>query len=343
MLLSLFLLTPVYVNAQAATNISGAGASFPSTLYDEWFSAYHQKTGVTVNYSAIGSGGGIRKISNQDVDFAATDASLTDQELDEIDGQLLHIPTTLGGVAVAFYLPGIDNLRLSGPTLARIFRGQIAHWNHPDIKSENPGLKLPKLPITPIHRSDSSGTTFIFTDYLSNMDKTWAKKMGRGREIRWFGGIRARGNTGMLNTLSRTKGGIGYLEMSHLSTRLGLVHVQNNSGNYIAPSVQSVSLAADVDFPRDARLSLTNTSAEYGYPIAGISWILLYQDQHYQGRTNQDADATYALIKWMLSSEAQSMAPELGYGKMPDSGIRVSERLLNTVHFANQNLNELEY
>ncbi|MDA1353666.1 MAG: phosphate ABC transporter substrate-binding protein PstS [bacterium] len=336
-------LISVYANANSATILVGAGASFPNTVFNAWFDHYHQKTGVTVNYSAIGSGGGIRHISNKSVDFAATDAFLSDDELARIDGKISHIPVSVGGVVVAFNVPGIKTLKLSGATIARIFRGQIAHWNHIDIEAENPGIKLPKLPITPIHRSDSSGTTHIFTEYLSNSDKTWARKMGNGRSIKWFGGVRARGNSGMLAALKRTKGGIAYLELSHMQKKLGVVQVKNNSGHYIAPTVESISLAADVDFPEDGRLSLTDTTAEFGYPITGISWLLVYEDQSYSNRFKVRADATHKLITWLLSDEAQVMAPKLGYGKLPKSGIRISRKILSNVHYANQNLKQVEY
>ena len=223
------------------------------------------------------SGPGIRKIMNKQVEFARHRYPMSDSEMASQRNKILHIPVTVGAVAVAFNIPNIDSLNLSGATLSRIFRGQIAYWNHPKIKSENPHIRLPKLPITPVHRSDSSGTTYIFTFFFPRWIKR-GQKMGKGRIIKWFGGGSARGNSGMLKALQRTKGSVGYIATSQLNDKLGLVHVQNAAGSLLS-QLEKVTDAADVEITQDTRLSITNTSAQNGYPIAGFTWVLIYQNR----------------------------------------------------------------
>ncbi|MBT5855065.1 phosphate ABC transporter substrate-binding protein PstS [bacterium] len=334
-LLTIFLgLLIISTAVEAKTELLGAGATFPYPLYSKMFSTYHKQTGVRVNYQAIGSGGGIRQMKNETVDFGASDAFINDKKMDSMPHQLVHIPIVLGAVAVPYNVPGISGLKFTPEVLANIFLGKIKKWNHSQIQSINPNKTLPSLPITVVHRSDGSGTTFIFTDYLTKVNTNWAKKVSRGKSVKWPIGIGGKGNAGVAGFVKNTPGAIGYTELVYaLQNKMDVGIIKNKSGNYITPSLHTASLAAKGKIPDDTRITLTDTSARKGYPISGFTWILLNQDQKFKKRSLTQAQETVKLIKWMISKEGQALAKPLGYAPLPTSAIIKAHRLLNSITY----------
>ena len=303
--------------ARAETVLNGAGASFPYPIYSRWFSEYRSvNPAVQVNYQSIGSGGGIKQITARTVDFGATDGPMSSRQVFAVDGKILHIPMVLGGVVVVFNLPGISEIKLTGEVIADIFLGKIKAWNDPAIKEFNPGVNLPSTNITVVHRSDGSGTSFCFTDYLSKVSKAWKKKVGSATAVNWPAGLGAKGNEGVTGLVKQTVGSIGYTELTYATQNgLSFAAVQNKAGNYVKADVESVSAAAGVDMPKDFRVSITNASGENAYPISTFTWILVYESNGGgKGKILRD------VLKWALT-DGQPMARELGYSPLPD-GVR---------------------
>nr|PZN59930.1 MAG: phosphate ABC transporter substrate-binding protein PstS [Sphaerobacter thermophilus] len=299
-------------------NLTGSGASFPDPLYQRWIEEYKSVApGVTINYQSVGSGQGKNDFISGVTDFGGTDAYMTDEELAEAP-DTLHIPTVLGAVTVTYNLPGVDDLRFSGPTLAGIFLGQITTWNDPAIAADNPGVELPDQPITVVYRSDGSGTTAIFTDYLTKVSEEWASQVGSGTAVQWPVGIGAEKNPGVTAAVQQTPGAIGYVELIYaLANDLPAPAIKNAAGNYVTPSLESVSEAAAgflADLPDDLRVSITNPpEGENAYPIAGFTWILVrgqYDDE-------AKARALTEFLYWALT-EGDGYAEELHYAPLPD-------------------------
>src|SRR6266403_631989 len=261
--------------------INGAGATFPFPIYSKWFSEYNKlHPDVQINYQSIGSGGGIKQISERTVDFGATDAPMTDAELQKAAG-LLHIPTVMGAVVVVYNLPGTASLRLSSETLAGIFLGRIDKWNHAAIAQDNPGLKLPDSAIAVVHRSDGSGTTAVFTDYLARISPEWKSGPGSGKSVNWPVGLGGKGNEGVTGTVKQTEGAIGYVELAYANqNKLTPAIIKNRDGAWVKPTLESVSEAASkVEMPDDYRVSITNAAGKDAYPISSFTYILVYKDQ----------------------------------------------------------------
>ncbi len=296
-----------------ADDILGAGASFPYPLYSKMFHEYAEKTGKKVNYQAIGSGGGQRQVINKTVDFGASDKFMKDSKLKKLDAILLHVPTCLGAVVVTYNIPGSPRINLTQEALAEIFLGKIKKWNDPKLIRSNPGIALPDMSILVVHRSDSSGTSFIFTDFLTKVNKEWADKVGCGKSVNWPIGLGGKKNAGVAAYVKQVPGSIGYVELAYtLSNNLSQARVENKSGNFIKPTVLFTALAGDVEIPADTRVTLTNTNALNGYPIAGFTWLLLYKEQNYAGRTKQQAQELVDLMWWMIH-EGQELAEPLHY------------------------------
>jgi len=311
--------------ARAETVLNGAGASFPYPIYSKWFSEYRSvNPAVQVNYQSIGSGGGIKQITARTVDFGATDGPMSSRQIFAVDGKILHIPMVLGGVVAVFNLPGITELRLSGEVLADIFLGKITSWNDPAILSLNQGVKLPATTITVVHRSDGSGTSFCFTDFLSKLSKAWKAKVGSATAVNWPAGLGAKGNEGVTGLVKQTVGSIGYTELTYATQNgLSFVAVQNKAGNFVKADVDSVSAAAaGVEMPKDFRVSITYASGENAYPISTFTWILVYESN-----TGGKGKILRDVLKWALT-DGQPMARELGYSPLPDS---VKARVLKAV------------
>ncbi len=305
--------------SSGSVDLTGAGATFPYPLYSKWFADYATATGVRINYQSIGSGGGIRQLSEGTVDFGASDSPMKDDEIAKAKGPVMHFPTVLGAVAVTYNLPELTaSLRLSGPALADIFAGRITKWNDAKLAALNPGVKLPAGDILVVHRTDGSGTTFVFTDYLSAVSPAWASGPGRAKEISWPVGLGGKGNEGVAGQVKQTPGSIGYVELAYVSqNKLPAASIQNASGNFIAPSPASITaaaagVAADLPANTDYRLSIANAAGADAYPISSFTWILVYYQQadSVKGKKLQD------FLRWALT-EGEKQAAALDYAPLP--------------------------
>ena len=306
----------------AAQDLTGAGATFPYPLYSKWFAEYAAKTGVKINYQSIGSGGGIRQLSEQTVDFGATDAPMSDAELAKAKGgPVLHIPTVLGAVVIIYNLPELTQpLKLTGETIAAIYQGQITRWNDPRIASQNAGVTLPATDILVVHRSDGSGTTYVFTDYLAAVNKAWATKPGKGKELQWPVGLGAKGNDGVAGQVKQTPGAIGYVELAYATqNKLTMASVANAAGELTAPSIASVTAAAagaaaKLPATTDYRVSIVNAPGAGVYPISSFTWIIVYQKQTDAAKGKKLVD----FLRWALA-DGQAMAAPLDYAPLPEA------------------------
>ncbi len=327
------ILVSIFIAQVMAVELTGAGATFPYPLYSKMFSEYYKETGVKINYQAIGSGGGIRQLRAKTVDFGASDAYVDDEGLKRFSSPILHIPIAAGAVVITYNLPGNPKLKLTGKIIADIFLGKITNWHDPEIKKLNPKVNLPDLKIIVVHRSDGSGTTFIFSDYLCKVSKEWRDKLGRGKSLNWPCGLGAKGNPGVAGLIKQIPGSIGYVELIYaLSNKMPYADVQNKAGNFITPSIESVSLAADTKLPDDMRVSLTNTSAKYGYPISGFTWILVYKDLKEGGLTKEKAKALVKLLWWMVH-EGQKYTEKLHYAPLSRKAVKKAERLIKSITY----------
>jgi len=325
--------TIVFATQATTVELTGAGATFPYPLYSKMFSEYYKKSGVKINYQAIGSGGGIRQLQAKTVDFGASDAFVDDKGLKKFSSPIIHIPTAAGAVVITYNLPGNPKLKLTGEIIADIFLGKISSWNDPKIKKLNPKVNFPNLKIVVVHRSDGSGTTFIFSDYLSKVSKEWKNKVGKGKSLNWPCGLGAKGNPGVAGLIKQIPGSIGYVELIYaLSNNMPFADVQNKAGNFITPSIKSVSLAADINLPDDTRVSLTNTDAEYGYPISSFTWILIYKDLKKGKLTKEKAEALVKLLWWMIH-EGQKYTQKLHYAPLSEKARKKAERLIKSITY----------
>ena len=316
-----------------SVDLTGAGATFPYPLYSKWFSDYAEQTGVRINYQSIGSGGGIRQLSEQTVDFGASDSPMKDDELAKArGGPVLHVPTVIGAVALIYNVPEIQGqLKLDGPTVADIFLGRIKKWNDARIAALNPGVTLPNADILVVHRSDGSGTTYIFTDYLAAVSPAWAGGPGRGKEVQWPTGLGAKGNEGVAGQVKQTPGAIGYAELAYAKQNgLATVAVRNASGEFVAPSVESATAAAaGLTLPAntDYRVSIVNAKGAGAYPITSFTWILLYQNQRDPAKGRKLVD----FLAWALT-EGEKQAASLDYAPLPEAMSRSLVERLRTLN-----------
>ncbi len=318
------------LNVHAQVKLNGAGATFPYIIYSKWFDLYHKKTGIEFNYQSIGSGGGVKQVTEGTVDFGASDAFLSDEQLSEIKGkrgtEVLHIPTVMGAVVVSYNLPSVgDGLQLTPDVLADIFLGKVKMWNDGRIKKINKGKNLPKRPILVVHRSDGSGTTSIFTDYLSKVSKNWEKKVGMGKAVNWPIGLGGKGNDGVAGLVKQTEGSIGYVELAYaVQNNLPYASLKNKAGQYVKPSFEAVSAAAAGflnDMPADLRVSIVNASGKDSYPIAGLTWLLVYQNM----KDKTKAKALHDFLLWALD-EGEQYAKGLHYAPLPDEVIALCKK-----------------
>jgi phosphate transport system substrate-binding protein len=316
----------------------GAGASFPYPLYSKMFSEYNVKTGVKINYQSIGSGGGIKQLMSKTVDFGASDAFLNDDDLSKMPAAVVHIPTCLGAAVITYNIPGDPTLKFTPDVVADIFLGKIINWNDARIKQLNPTSKIPDMPISIVHRSDGSGTTFIFTDYLSKISEEWKNKVGHKTSVDWPIGIGAKGNEGVSGMIKQTPGALGYVELIYaLQNKMPVGLLQNKSGKYIEASIKSVTAAANITIPADTRVSITNTDAPDGYPISSFTWILLFKEQNYDNRQETKAKEVVKLVWWMTHEGQQFTAP-LIYAPLPKEALKVVETNLKSIVFNGKSL-----
>ena len=317
----------------AVKALTGAGATFPYPLYSKMFDVYDGATGVRVNYSSIGSGGGIKALTDKTVDFGASDAYLTDEEEAAMGAPVLHIPTCIGAVVLSYNVEGKPALRLDGATVAAIFLGTIKKWNDPDIVSLNPGVTLPDLPITVVHRSDGSGTTSIFTSYLSAVSPDWKSAVGSGKSVRWPVGSGGNGNDGVAGMIAQNKGAIGYVELVYAEqSAMPVASLRNSSGAFISPSLASSAAAATGTLPDDLRVMIVNSPAPDAYPISALTWILVYKEQQYAGRSLQQAQALRNMLMWVLT-DGQSVNESLYYAKLPHAAVEKALTLVNSMTY----------
>ncbi|WP_461629732.1 phosphate ABC transporter substrate-binding protein PstS [Labilibaculum euxinus] len=325
--------------AEKAETITGAGATFPQPFYNKIFKNYSSEKGLLVTYGGIGSGGGIRSLKDEIVDFGASDAFLNDAKLAEMPGKVLHIPTCLGAVVAAYNLPEKPELKFTPELMEGIFMGKITNWNDAKIAAVNPGINLPDLAITVVYRSDGSGTTFIFSDYMSKVSADWKEKIGTGKALQWPVGIGAKGNPGVAGTISQTVGAIGYIGSEYAFAQdIPVASIQNLAGNFIKPSVESVSASAKGEMPADTRVSLTNTDAVDGYPISSFTWLIIYKEQNYKNRSLDQAVQTIKLIDWAISADAQKETTKVHYAPLPETAVAKAKAVLSTVTYNGKSL-----
>lgn len=308
----------------SAQTLTGAGATFPYPLYAKWFDAYKKATGVSINYQAIGSGGGIKQLKAGTVDFGASDAPVSNAELKTFRGRVIHIPTTAGAVCLAYNLPGIGKgLRLDGSTLTAIYLGNIRRWNDPRITKLNPGVRLPSLPIVTAHRSDSSGTSAIFTSYLSAVNPSWKQKVGEGKSVNWPVGLGGKGNSGVAGIIKQTKGAIGYVELAYvMQNKLSYAALKNRSGKFIMPSLAATTAAGKAyigAMKKDVRASTVNAPGANSYPIAAFTYILIYADKN---NTPTGKQIT-RFLRWAMTS-GQKYTPSLLYAPLPNEIVQIN-------------------
>lgn len=313
-----------------SVDLTGAGATFPYPLYSKWFSDYANATGIRINYQSIGSGGGIRQISEGTVDFGATDGPMNDAELAKAKGPILHIPTVLGADVVTYNVPGLTKpLNLTGDVIANIFEGKIKKWNDPRIAALNPGAKLPSRDILVVHRSDGSGTTYVFTDYLTAVSPSWKAGPGKGKEVSWPVGLGGKGNEGVSGQVKQTPGAIGYIELAYAKqNNLPFAAIKNASGKFVLPSVDAVTAAAAATAEKlppntDYRISIVNAAGENAYPISSFTWLLVYQQQPDSVKGRKLVD----FLRWALTN-GEKQASALDYAPLPESMVaRLKQRI----------------
>jgi phosphate transport system substrate-binding protein len=309
--------------------LTGAGATFPYPLYSKWFDAYRQRSGVAINYQSIGSGAGIQQLKAATVDFGASDAPLSDDQLKAMPGAVLHLPTTAGAVVLAYNLPGIRELKLTPEAIGGIFLGTLKHWNDPLIAKVNPGVSLPATEILPAHRADGSGTTNIFTTYLAAVDPAW-KKVGVGTAVSWPGGVGAKGNDGVSGVVRQTPGAIGYVELAYArQNNIAMAALRNQAGQFVVPSTNSVAAALSASaaaLERDPRTPIVNAAGAASYPISALTFLLVYQDQKDEGRAREFVN----FVKWALH-DGQSYCESLDYVQLPPALVTADETTLGRI------------
>jgi phosphate transport system substrate-binding protein len=303
----------------AAQTLTGAGATFPNPIYTKWFDAYSKKTGLKINYQSIGSGGGIRQFTEGTVDFGASDGPMNESQIQAVNGNVLHVPMVLGAVVVTYNLPslGETQLKFDGNLLVDVFMGRVTKWNDPKIAALNPGVKLPDIDLIVVHRSDGSGTTYVFTDYLNKFSREWKDKVGYATSVNWPTGLGGKGNEGVMQQVKQTEGALGYVELIYaISNNLPYAQVKNAAGNFIAPSLESVTAAAagaKLEKDTDFRVSITNAPGAEAYPISSFTWLLLKKDNQDPAKARLIRD----FLGWMITPEAQKLAAELHYAPLP--------------------------
>ena len=315
-----------------AQQITGAGATFPYPIYSKWFSEYNKlHKEVEINYQSIGSGGGIRQITSRTVFFGASDGPMTDEQLQGAPGKILHFPTVLGAVVPVYNIPGVSTeLKFNGPLLANIFLGAVTKWNDPQITKLNPGVNLPSTDITVVHRSDGSGTTYIWVDYLSKISPDWKKRVGVATSVNWPVGVGGKGNEGVSGLVSQTPGSFGYVELIYaLQNKIAYGSVENSSGKFVRASTESVTAAAAAaakQMPPDFRVSITNAPGDSVYPISSFTWMLFYENPSNKAQAKVMVD----FMKWALT-DGQKFATDLGYAPLPKEVVDMEMKALQRI------------
>jgi len=316
-----------------SVDLTGAGATFPYPIYSKWFADYARQTGIKINYQSIGSGGGIRQLSEQTVDFGAADSPMSDDELAKAKGgRVLHFPTVMGAVVITYNLPGVSRpLNLSGDVIADIFNGKITKWNDARIVAQNRGVSLPNSDVLVVHRTDGSGTTYIFSDYLSAVSPSWSTTLGRGKEIKWPVGLGGKGNEGVAGQVKQIRGAIGYVELAYAKqNKLPYAKVRNAAGVFVTPTIASVTAAAaGMRLPQntDYRVSIVNAPGKDSYPISSMTWLLVYKNQLDRTKGQKLVD----FLRWAYTS-GEKAAESLDYAPLPPALRARLEKRLATIN-----------
>ncbi len=321
--LGLFVVFGLIATASAQMTMNGAGATFPYPIYSKWFDSYAKiDTSVRFNYQSIGSGGGQKA---QTVDFGASDGPMSDENLSKAPGKILHIPTVAGADVVAYNLPGDPALKLDADAIAGIFLGQIKKWNDPKIAGQNPEVTLPDQEIVVVHRSDGSGTTYIWTDYLSKVSAEWKQKVGTNTSVNWPTGLGGKGNEGVAGQIKQTPGALGYVELIYaIQNKMPYADVKNSAGKFVKPSLESITTAlATAQIPDDFRFSITNAPGAGSYPMCGATWLLVYEQQ----KDSAKGKKLVEFLEWALT-KGEEMAKDLDYAPLP---AELRERVLKRV------------
>jgi phosphate transport system substrate-binding protein len=328
-------------SCSSGEKISGAGATFPAPFYNIVFKDYAKTSGNDVTYGAIGSGGGIRSLKDKTADFGASDVFLSDEEKAEMGAEVVHIPTALGAVSLSYNLPEISgkDLKLTAEIISDIFRGKITRWNDEKLKAINPDLNLPDKAITPVYRSDGSGTTFVFSDYMSKADSLWKADIGTGKSLKFPAGIAAKGNPGVAGIIAETAGAIGYIGSEYaLALSIPSAVVMNSSGNFVKADNESISLAADIDIPDDTRVMITNSSNPKAYPISTFTWIIVYKEQNYNNKSLEKAQALVGLLDFVTGKEGQDVATKTHYAPLSGKALEKTKAAIGTITYDGQSL-----
>ena len=319
-----------------AQDLNGAGATFPNPIYSKWFSDYATATGVKINYQSIGSGGGIKQFTAGTVDFGASDAPMSNDEMSKLPAPAFHFPTVMGAVVITYNVPGVSQaLKLTGDVVADIFLGKITKWNDTRITSTNAGVNLPASDILVVHRSDGSGTTYIFSDYLSSVSSAWATAPGKGKELAWPVGLGGKGNEGVSGLVKQTPGSIGYVELAYaVQNSLPYATLKNKDGEWVVPSIESVSEAAAgvakaLPTNTDFRVSIVNAPGKKSYPISSFTWLLVYKNQTDATKGKQ----LVAFLKWYLHNGGKSAA-DLLYAPLPTEVVKMLDKQVAEIKLA---------
>jgi len=328
-----------FASAADPLTINGAGATFPYPLYSKWFYEYsNANPGVRFNYQSIGSGGGIKQITAGTVNFGATDAPMTDEGMKKLPGPILHIPTALGAVVPVYNLDGVPaGLKLTPDVLAGIYLGKITRWNDPKIAGLNKSLAMPNADIVVAHRSDGSGTTDIFTNYLTAVNTEWRAKVGHGKAVNWPVGIGGKGNEGVAGVVKQTPGAVGYVELAYAKqNRMSVASLRNREGNFVAPTLEATSAAAEgaaKTMPADYRVSIVDAPGKDSYPIAGLTWLLVYKNQ----RDEAKGRALVRFLKWAIH-DGQKMEAALDYAPLPKPVVEKLDKTLREINYKGKTL-----
>jgi phosphate transport system substrate-binding protein len=332
LLASLIIALPLATNGYGQTTLNGAGATFPNPIYSKWFSDYNKlHPDVQINYQSLGSGAGIRQLLNGTVDFGASDGPMTDEQLKEAKTKILHIPTVLGAVVPAYNVQGISGeIKFTSEALAGVFLGKIQNWNDPAIAQSNPGIKFPNQSIIVVHRSDGSGTTYIFTDYLSKVSKEWESTVGKGASPKWPIGLGGKGNEGVAGQIRQLQGSIGYIELIYaVENKITYGSVKNGAGNFVKASLDGVTEAAASvkSMPADFRVSITNAPGKTAYPISSFTWLLIPE----QSKDPKKGKIIADFLDWMVT-DGQKMTSQLSYAPLPTSVAEKVKTAIKQIH-----------
>ncbi|MGC8482813.1 MAG: phosphate ABC transporter substrate-binding protein PstS [Thermodesulfobium sp.] len=319
-------------SASQVKQLTGAGSTFVYPLFSKMFEDYKNVKGVEVNYQSIGSGGGINALKDGTTDFSASDAYMSEKEMQTVPGGVVTIADAAGAVVMAYNIPGVKDLILDGKAIADIYLGKIKNWNDPYLEKLNPGVNFPDKPITVTHRSDGSGTTFIFTNYLSLMSPDWKSTSGAGTSVKWPVGLGGKGSEGVTAIIKQNPYSIGYVELTYaIQNHITTAKVKNKSGNIIAPTLESTQKAFEgVQLPSDMRALVLDTSNPAGYPITGFTFILLHKEMNYKGNDIAKAKAVLDLVKWIIT-DGQKYSEALGYVKLPQEAVANDMKILDSI------------